>query len=63
MTELQAVVRRQYSIRGTERERDRWLCNHILEVDNSEKEAPWSLKTHKTGTPVSTFQIHYQKQL
>lgn len=47
VAELQETAKRLHSIRGAEKETDILINNHISTADNTEKEAPWSLVTHK----------------
>jgi len=52
VAEMQEAVKRLHSIRGAERVIDSLFINHILAADNTEKEAPRSLMTCKSSTPL-----------
>jgi len=52
VAELPETVKRLCSIRGAELEIDTWLQNHASVVATTENEAPWTLVTHKSKTPL-----------
>jgi len=52
VAELQEPVNRLLSIRGAELEIDTWLQIHVPVVASTESEAPWTLMTRRSRTPV-----------
>jgi len=52
VAELQDTVNRLRSIREAELEIDIWLQNYASVETTNEKEAPWTLVTHKSRTPL-----------
>jgi len=52
VAELQETIKRLRRIRGAKLEIDKWLQNQAAVEGTTDNEAPWTLVTHKSRTPL-----------